>query len=480
MANILIIDDDKAMGRTLSDIVKRTGHDATCALTLKEGFDEALSEQYDAVFLDVRLPDGNGLEALPEIRKTESSPEVIIITGVGDADAAELAIRNGAWDYVQKPLEAQEVVLALNRVLQYRENSKDDHKLTVALKLEGIVGSSPQMRACIDLLAHAANSNANVLIVGETGTGKELFAQAIHKNSLRAKKNMVVVDCAAIPETLVESSLFGHERGSFTGADRPQEGLIKQADGGTLFLDEVGELPVSLQKAFLRVLQERRFRPIGGKQEVESNFRLAAATNRDLDEMSKTGQFREDLLHRLRSMTIELPPLRQHTEDIKELAMYYTAKICELYGTETKGFSPDFFDALYAYEWPGNVRELMNTLEGTLSGAQHESILFPRHLPTHIRIKVARDSVDKSKKSAPEVGWEEKPTPPKSPGKFGEVRKTALEEVEKNYFQELMRLTTGSIKEACQISGLSRNRLYIYLKRHNISRFGWPSSDNFA
>ena len=235
----------------------------------------------------------------------------------------------------------------------------------------------------------------------------------------------------------------------------------------------MGELPYSLQKAFLRVLQEHRFRPVGGRREIESDFRVIAATNRDLDQMSDSGQYRKDLLYRLRSVTIGLPPLRERHDDIKELVLYYTAKISARYGTDTKGFSPDFFDTLHAYEWPGNVRELVNTLEGTISKACHEPTLFPKHLPAHIRIHLARASVSKSRKIPPEETQVEKKTLSKMLLKFRAVRETALAEMENNYFQDLMELTRGSIKKACEISGLGRNRLYIYLKKHNISRFGW-------
>ncbi len=264
MADALIIDDDVTVCSMLSRMLENIGHGATHAHTLEEGLREVLSRSYDIVFLDVGLPDGNGLDALPKILETGSSPEVVIITGAGDPDGAELAIRSGAWDYLQKPLSPEKVILPLKRVLQYRDGLKKAQKPPVSLKREGIIGNSPTIKACLDLVAQAAGSESNVLISGETGTGKELFARAIHDNSPRAGGIFVTVDCAAIPDTLVESTLLGHVKGAFTGADRTQEGLIKQADGGTLFLDEVGELPLPLQKAFLRVLQERRFRPLGG------------------------------------------------------------------------------------------------------------------------------------------------------------------------------------------------------------------------
>jgi len=286
MADILIIDDDQLICTTLSNVVSDLGHVSTCAFTLREGLEIISVRSFDVVFLDVRLPDGSGLDIIKDIRETPSSPEVIIITGFSDVDGAELAIAHGAWDYLEKSASIDEIILPLERALQYRRERQSKIRPT-PLKLEGIVGSSPSMRRCIELLAQAAGSDANLLVTGETGTGKELFSWAVHHNSLRANKNFVVVDCASLPETIVESVLFGHERGAFTGADKSKAGLITQADGGTLFLDEVGELSSSVQASFLRVLEEKRLRPVGSIKEIKSDFRLIAASNR----WSKTASF---------------------------------------------------------------------------------------------------------------------------------------------------------------------------------------------
>jgi two-component system NtrC family response regulator len=359
------------------------------------------------------------------------------------------------------------MTLPLLRALQYREE-KMAAKPPVALKREGIVGSTPQMRACLELLAQAAYSNTNVLITGETGTGKELFASAIHHNSPRAGGNFVVVDCTALPDTLVESMLFGHEKGAFTGADKSHKGLIKQADRGTLFLDEVGELPPHVQKAFLRGLQERRFRPLGGKQEIESDFRLVAATNRDLDEMVKEGRFRKDLLFRLKTFAIEMPLLRERQGDIRALAMYHVARLSDRYGTGTKGFSPEFLEALLAYAWPGNVRELFNAMERALTAAYMEPTLFPKHLPTHIRVELSRGSIKKNtpvKESPVRMDAPSEPFPT-----LKEFREALLAEGEKKYLQDLLLHCNGDIRETCRISGLGRARFYGLIKKYNISR----------
>ncbi|MBU0769518.1 MAG: sigma-54 dependent transcriptional regulator [Proteobacteria bacterium] len=470
MASVLIIDDDKGMCYTLSEIVHLNGHKAVCAHTLKDGLETAIGGFFDVVFLDVMLPDGIGLDIISNIRETPTKPEVIIITSKGDPDGAELAIKNGAWDYVQKPSSIKQMSLPLLRAIQFREEKKAG-KSPVALKREGIVGSSPQINACLDLLAQAAHSDANILITGETGTGKELFSRAIHKNSSRSENNFIVVDCTSIPETLVESTLFGHEKGAFTGAVQRFEGLIKQADGGTLFLDEVGELPLSVQKSFLRALQERRFRPLGGKEEVLCDFRTIAATNRNLNVMISKEQFRKDLVFRLRTFTIDLPPLRERPEDIKELSIYHMNKLCDQYKIAIKGFSPDFFEVLVVYDWPGNVRELFNALERALAAAQYEPTLFPNHLPTDVRIKAARASLSKevlslqNRKNTAEYNW--------LLPKLREFREAA----EKKYLLDLIAIAGGDIKKACRVSGISRSRLYSLLKKHNLSTEAMPQDD---
>jgi two-component system NtrC family response regulator len=467
MAQVMIIDDDATMCDMLSSMVHRLGHEASSAVTVRDGLKQIFSKSFDIVFLDIRLPDGSGLDVLPRIREIPSPPEVIIMTGYGDPDGAELAIKNGAWDYIEKPSSIKEMMLPFMRALQYREE-KRARKPAVALKWEGIIGASPRMRQCFDILAQSANSDASVLINGETGTGKELFARAIHENSPRAGKNFVVVDCTALPKTLVESTLFGYEKGAFTGADKDQDGLVRQAHGGTLFLDEVGELPLVIQKAFLRVLQEHRFRPVGSKKELESDFRLVAATNRNLDEMVQLRHFRRDLLFRLQTFVIDLPPLRERKEDIRELVMYHMAKLSERYGIGTKGFAPEFLDSLVAYEWPGNVRELVNAVERALTMARHEPTLFAKHLPTHIRISLARAAVTKENTTVPK----ETPVSANPLPTLKTFRDSALQESERQYLEDLMSIAGSNIKEACRISGLSRPRLYALMKKYRISRYG--------
>ena len=358
------------------------------------------------------------------------------------------------------------MTLPFIRALQYRDEKKA-RKQIAALKRPGIIGNSPSILRCLDQVAQVSASDINVLIVGETGTGKELFARAIHQNSLRMNKNFVVVDCTSIPENLVESTLFGYAKGAFTGADRPFDGLIKQADGGTLFLDEVGELPLSIQKVFLRVLQEHRFRPLRSESEIHSDFRLVAATNRNLDKMSAEGHFRNDLLFRLQSFTITLPPLKDRTQDMEELAMHHITKLCRRYGTEIKGFSPDFFEALTSYGWPGNVRELFHALDGTFAVARQVPILYPNHLPSELRIQILRASLEDQnlkKEDSPAAAAPAKVLP-----RLQTIREEALGQAEKKYLQDLLSVAGGDIARACKQSGLSRARLYGLLKKYSLS-----------
>jgi len=469
MSNILIIDDEEQLCRGLKLAIGSMGHNVNCAHTIFDGLEKAASDSYDVVFLDVRFPDGNGLDILRDIRLTPSHPEVIIMTGVGDPDGAEIAIKNGAWDYLEKPLLIEAMRIQLAGTLQYREEKKYA-RTSMILKREGIIGESPKITNCLKFVEQAASSDINVLITGETGTGKECFASAIHENSKRAKGNFVIVDCAALPETLVESTLFGHLKGAFTGADRDMEGLIKQADGGTLFLDEVGELPMSVQKAFLRVLQEHTFRPVGGKIELSSNFRLVAATNRDLNLMAEEGSFRKDLLFRIKSLAIPLPPLSERKLDIKELVMHVIIKTCERDAIPAKGFSHGFINMLEAYNWPGNVRELINILEWAISKARCEQTLFPKHLPEHIRINVARSSVYHSaSKGETSISYDKKKSFRALP-KYKEFREALIFENEKTYLRELVASANGNINNACSISGLGRARLYGLMKNHGISK----------
>jgi two-component system NtrC family response regulator len=479
MAQILVIDDDIEACETMVSLITRLSYNADKAHTLSTGLTKVQSTEYDLVFLDVFLPDGNGLDILPELMALPNPPEVIILTGQGNADGAELAIKGGVWDYLLKPTSIKDITLSLNRALTYRQE-KEDHSSHSDKPLEGVVGKSPGIDASLKLATKAAKSDCNLLITGETGTGKELFASIIHNNSRRSPANFTVVDCTSLTESLVESTLFGHTKGSFTGAELDKKGLIKAADGGTLFLDELGEMPLSIQKVFLRVLQEKQFRPVGSTKEQTSNFRLISATNRDLDQMAEEGKFRRDLLFRIKTMRIHLPPLQQRTGDIMELATFKSNQICKDFGHEPKAFSDDFIDTLNNYSWPGNVRELFNILERSIIDAGSENTLYPVHLPRSLRIEVAKKQISRIDGSAKTSAHNETPTPiAQDIGQqiFEDIFDRPLPQLkefkgaaEKTYLSELIRQCGGNIQKIMQTSGLSRSHFYSLLKKYHLSQ----------
>ena len=441
----------------LSGQLRKGGHAVHSRGGLRQGLELLQQQAVDIVLLDVQLPDGNGLEYIPAITSTANRPEVIIITGQGEADGAEKAIVSGAWSYIEKPYVIRELSLQLTRLLQYRREKLKVTPLPVALKRDRIVGSSPAISHCLDQVARAAATGVSVLVQGATGTGKELFARAIHENSNRASRNFVVVDCAALPETLIESTLFGHVKGAFTNAHSSQDGLVKHADGGTLFLDEVGELPLSMQKTFLRLLQEHEYRPVGSTEEHYSDFRVVAATNRDLEAGVARGTFREDLLFRLQAVTIALPELKARPGDIPELVLHFTAKLCRRYGLEVKGVAADFIEALEAYPWPGNVRELCQTMEQVFTNPLLGPTCFAVHLPQRFRIQQARAGVKGG--GGRERGGEQAALP-----SWAEEK----ERCQRLYLHRLKAASGGKVTLAAKLSGISRTRLYQLLEQYQI------------
>lgn len=462
IGKVLIIDDDEQICRFLSEIFSRMAFEVLYRVNLAEGLKQIYSDSIDVLFLDVNLPDGNGIDAIEMIRKQPFPPEIIIITGDEDPDGAELAMQSKAWDYISKRGSHKKFKFALERAFEYRRQ-KQSRLSRQTIDRSDIIGDSRLISECINQIAIAAIDDFPVIITGETGTGKELFSRAIHDNSKRSVNDFIVVDCASLPEHLVESTLFGHAKGAFTNAVADKTGLMALADGGTLFLDEVGELPLSLQRKFLRALQEKKFRPVGGKREISSDFRLLCATHRDLKTMVKEKKFREDLFFRLFSMSINLPPLKTRKSDIR-LIVEHRLKT----GVARKKrftLSKDFLDELEIYDWPGNVRELMNTIDLIRGETVDGATLYPHHLPEHIRAFNMRHKFNKPGKGKNADGSQEVSGQTNLPLlKF----KEHIEQSKEHYIQRLLLAAQGDKKEACRISGLSMGHLYRLLQQFNL------------
>ena len=386
MASVLIIHERKDVCLLLSPVIEDNGHSCVSLSSCDDAIEVLKSVAYDIVILDIDITE-NAAQAILDLAKAKSRPHILAITNGDNPEILEQAIRAGAWDVICAPFTHEELEQAINRCLFHRHAQREVNARN-SIKREAILGTSPCLDHCLEHIAAAAHRNVSVLILGETGTGKELFAQAIHQNSPRTAQNFIVVDCTNIPQTLAESLLFGHERGSFTGAGESRDGLFKQADGGTIFLDEIGDLDFEVQKSLLRVLQERKFRPLSSKKEIISDFRLIAATNRNLEAMVKKGAFRKDLYHRLCTSVIHLPPLRDRKEDILPIANYHVRNICAEVECPEKEISYELHHALTLYDWPGNVRELINVLHATVQNGIGEYRLYPQHLPVNIRTKV--------------------------------------------------------------------------------------------
>jgi len=473
-SGVLIIDNDRVVFDILS---KHNDNFAVCmsyASTLREGLLKNRNDSYRVILMRDSLSDGDACYAVRDFQNNSQSPEIILFTSKGDPVQAEIALKNGVWEYAVAPCPEKSLPELLQQALRYRLSKKGTEHLVQSILHEqarhhGIIGQSGLIQKCIDFAANIALSEANVLISGETGTGKELFTTFMHNLSSRAVKDLIIVDCAALPTTLVESILFGHVKGSFTGADKAQPGILKQSDEGTLFLDEVAEMPLEVQKKFLRVIQERKYLPVGDSVETKCNFRLIAATNKDLYAMVKEGTFREDLLFRLRTFHLELPPLRARPTDIPELAASYRDQHCRQKRIQRKKFSPEYLMFLTEYDWPGNVRELFQTIECSITNARDGSILYSKHLPLHIRIQITKNKItamdfpgsNNSRGDAPETALNTMP-PLKS------MRDRAIADQEKRYLQQLFLLTEKNIKKCCEISGLSRSRLYDLLKKYKL------------
>jgi two-component system response regulator HydG len=447
VTRVLVVDDDHAMGKMMVDRLLRRGFEAVGRNAGEEALALLLSEEFDVVVTDVRMPGMTGLDLCTRIVSHRPDLPVVVITAFGSLETAIAAIRAGAHDFVHKPFEIEELILRIEGAARHRALHAELVRLrkTVA-DSEGwseLLGDSPPIWKLRELLAKVAASDASVLVSGETGTGKEVAARAVHAHSARREGPFVVLDCSALPATLLESELFGHVRGAFTDARAERKGLFVQAAGGTLFLDEVGELPLDLQPKLLRALQERSVRPLGSDSEVAADVRVIAATNRDLEAAVDEGRFRRDLFYRLEVLHVALPPLRSRGRDVLLLAQHFVKRFATRSDKCVVGFSAPVAERLLAYTWPGNVRELMNCIERSVALTSYEQLVVD-DLPE--RVREFREEHVLVTGSDPE-------------------ELVPLEEVERRYVLRVLDASGGNKTIAARVLGLDRKTLHRKLER---------------
>ena len=446
---VLIIDDEPAHRLMVRVVLGDAGFKVLEADNGPAGLAAVRTRPVDVILLDMRMPGMSGQEVLQRLQESGSCPPVIMLTAFGSVGNAVEAMKAGAWDYLTKPADNDELLAVVQKAAEHvrltREN-RDLKKQIGQLRDTRLIGDSPAMRRVVELVEQVGPSEANVLILGESGTGKELVAQLLHEHSLRGNGPLVKVNCAALPETLLESELFGYVRGAFTGATQDKPGRFQLAAGGTLFLDEIGELPMTLQAKILRALQERIVEPLGGVAPVSVDVRFIAATNRDLPAMIAEGKFREDLYYRLNVLEIRIPPLRERTEDIPLLADHLLARLCRKNNRPVRAASRGFLDALTRHEWRGNVRELENVLERSLILCRGD-VLDVQDLPDHLL------------------------SPARQPARPVETApaENPLEAAERHALQETLRRYAGHRERTAQALGISRRTLQYRLKKYGLT-----------
>jgi two-component system response regulator AtoC len=452
-AKILVVDDDAVARELLAEALKKEGYDVEAFGSGEAAIARGREGRVDLVLTDIRMGAVDGLTVLREFKRMSQDTAIVVLTAFGSLEGAIEAIKQGAYDYLAKPFKKEEIKLVVQRSLDHcrllRENTKFREELKSKDEWSPLVGSSPAMLEVYKLVARVSESKSTVLLQGESGTGKELIARAIHGNSPRRDKPFVPVNCGALPDTLLESEMFGYEKGAFTGAVGTKTGLFESASGGTLFLDEVGELGQALQVKLLRVMQDHEVRRVGGTHSIKVDVRIIAATNRDLEQFFKEGKFRDDLFYRLNVVRITLPSLTERQEDIPMLAHYFLQKCATGTTTPVRGFHPDTMELLNRYRWPGNVRELENAIERAVS-LSHGPLLTPDDLPAAIR----QAPIDADAK-------------PESPDATESVCLT-LEEVEKRHLVRVLKETKGNKVKASKILGIDRRTLYRMAERFGL------------
>jgi len=448
---ILIVDDEEGMRRLLARVLAKEGYQTVAVANGADALRQiASADPFDLVVTDIHMPEMNGLDLLRQVKEYDPSLPIIVITAYGTVENAVQALRAGAYDYIAKPFENDEIKLTVAKALERErllaENRYLHEELEGRYAFSGIVGNSSAMQEVFDMASSVAVTNATVLITGESGTGKELLARSIHYNSPRKEKPFIVLNCAVLSEGVLESELFGHEKGAFSGAINARKGRFEQADQGTLFIDEVGEMSLAAQVKLLRVIQEHEFERVGGNQTIAVNVRLVTATNKNLEEEVKAGRFREDLFYRLNVVNINMPPLRERREDIEPLSRHFLQKYVNETGKKVTDLAPRALSCLLAYEWPGNVRELQNAIERAVVLTKG-SVLTPRDFPQGLQ------GEDQICLQIPEKG-----------GSLTEI----LEDLERQLILQTLQREEGSQTRAADALGIKRTTLRYKMEKYQL------------
>ncbi len=458
-AKILVIDDEDSMCHFMEIMLSKEGYTVDTTTSGTEGISLVKKQPYDLVIADLNMPEMTGIDVLRRVKSFKEDQDFIVMTAYASVDTAIEAMKQGAVDYITKPFKIDEIKIAIEKNLRRKQLQIENDNLKRQLQgdnsFDKFIGVSEPVIKLKKLAERIAGTDSTVLIRGESGTGKDLIAKAIHHNSPRSNGPFVTINCAALPENLLESELFGHKKGSFTGAIKDKEGLFKVADGGTFFLDEVGNTSMALQVKLLRVLEDKKIVPVGGTKPIQVDVRLIAATNADLEDEVKAGRFRADLFYRLNVIPIFIPPLRERQEDIVILANYFVSKYCEKMKIPVKTISPEALDCLRTYHWPGNVRELENTIERAVLLSRTKELTlndFPERLTEPSQVEIVKD------------------TQPSSP---------TLESIEKAYIHYVMSETGGKKSEAARILGIDTSTLYRKIDRYKLKDFSTRKTSQF-
>ena len=457
--SLLVVDDEESIRELLEIMLKREGYEVETASSGENAVKALGKRSFDAVITDIAMPGMSGIELLTRVRRQSHDTAVVVMTAHGSTESAVEAMKLGATDYLTKPFQIDEMKIAVTNALKARAMEKENRQLRSELgktfSVNNIIGNSSAMQPVFEMIMRVSATKANIMILGESGTGKELVAHAIHRNSSDPSAPFVVINCAAVPETLLESELFGHKRGSFTGAVADKEGIFEQADGGSLFLDEVGDIPLAVQVKLLRAIQQKSFRPVGGTEDVTIDVRILCATNKNLEEMAAKGSFREDLFYRLNVIQIHMPALRERREDIPALAEHFLSKFAVTMGKPVKSFSKEAMRMLLQYDFPGNVRELENLVERAVA-LETQSVILPESLPQKLLMP-------KTAPAAPVARTSAKGTELSGPFDL----EKSVEDFERTHIMRALEKTNGLKKKAAALLGISFRSL-----RYRIEKYG--------